>query len=294
MHAVKIAPRRVVVAVAAIATLTLTLPSMAHAKRSVFGGSTNAHESIVLTADARMSRLTSAVIAWEADCDDGRGFRTPSALTAVAPTPGFVPSARELAMSRNGKGRFAGTQLVMFDLGDLAADVTVRLAGSFRAAKASGTLSAEVTIFEKASGATAGACRTGTVRWAATRARGRIYGGKTSQDEPVVVRVDAAHKRVSDVLTGWATTSCTPEDHFFTSGERYVNFPLTGGRFGHTWGAAYSRDDGGKMSFAYALSGQVGSRSAHGSLRVTITGTDPAGATDVTCDTGPLTWTAVS
>jgi hypothetical protein len=197
-------------------------------------------------------------------------------------------------MSRNRKGRFAGTQWVGYDLGDFAADVTVRLAGRFRAAKASGTLSAEVSIFDKATGATAATCRTGTVRWATTHAPARIYGGKTSQDEPVVVRVDAGHQSVSDMLTGWDTTSCTPEDHYFTIGERYAGFPLTGGQFGHTWGEAYDRDGGGTMHFAYALAGRVNSRSAHGSLRVTITGVDPAGATDLNCDTGRVTWTAVS
>lgn len=294
MHVVSIRPGRVAIAAAAMAALTLALPSMAHAKRAVFGGSTKARESIVLTADARMKRLKSAVIAWEAACDDGRRFRTATSLTAVAPTPGFDASGRELLMSRNGRGRFAGAQFVGYDLGDLEAAVTVHLAGRFRAAEASGTLSAEVTIYDKASGATAGACKSETVGWEAARGPGRIYGGKTSQDEPVVVRVDAGRKRVSDVLTGWATTSCTPEDHFFTIGERYAGFRLAGGQFGHSWGEAYNRDGGGTMHFAYALAGRVGSRSAHGSLRVTITGVDAAGATDVTCDTGRLTWTAVS
>lgn len=292
MHVSVIAPARVAIVASAMAALTLTLPSMAHAKRAVFGGSTNARESIVLIADASMKRLKSAVIAWEADCDDGRKFRTATSLTSVAPTPGFDASGRELLMSRNAKGRFAGTQFVGYDLGDFDAAVTVRLAGRIRSAKATGTLSAEVELYDKASGATAGGCRTDTVDWEAARAPGRIYGGKTSQDEPVVVRVDAKHRRVSDVLTGWATTSCTPEDDFFTFGERFAGFQLAGGKFGHTWGEVYNRDGGGKMHFAYALEGRVGPRSAHGSLHVTITGVDSAGATDVTCDTGRLTWTA--
>ena len=260
----------------------------------MFGGSTKAREPIVLTTDARMTRLKSAVIAWDAECDDGKGFRTAAQLTAVVATPGFDPDGRELVTSRNGKRRFAGTQATGFDLGDQVALVTVRLAGRFRAAKASGTLSAEVSILDQAGGAPAASCRTGTVRWAATRSPGRIYGGKTSQDEPVVVRVDAGHRQVSDVIAGWQTPSCTPQDHFFSLSEDFRGFPLAGGDFGHDWGERYSREDGGSLRFVYALAGRVTPRSARGSLRVTVTGTDAAGATDLTCDTGTVTWTAVS
>ena len=280
-------------AAATTVALMLAAPSWAHARSAVFGGSTNAGEAIVLTTDARMTRLKSAVIAWDAECDDGRGFRASVQLTAVAASAGFDPGARELATSRNGKRRFAGTQVAGFDLGDQLAVVTVRLAGRFRAAKASGTLSADVSIVDNASRASGG-CRTGTVRWAATRSPGRIYGGKTSQEEPLVLRVDAGHKNVSDVITGWDTPSCTSPDHYFTLGETFRSFPLSGGHFGHDWGERYSREDGGTMDFVYALEGDVTRRSAHGSLHVTVTGTDAAGATDLTCDTDSVTWTAVS
>jgi hypothetical protein len=284
----------VAAAVAATAALALTAPSPAHARNAVFGGSTDAREPIVLTTDARKTKLKSAVIAWVAKCDGGKGFRAAVQLTPVVTTAGFPPGERDLQMSRNGKRRFAGTQHAGYDLGgDQMASVTVRLAGGFRAAKASGTLSAEVSIFDAASQARTEGCRTGTVRWSATRSPGKIYGGKTSQEEPLVVRVDAGHNMVSDVMTGWQTPDCTPADNFFTLSEDFRSFPLTAGRFAHDWGEQYLRDDGGTVRFAYALAGEVAARSAHGSLQVTVTGTDAAGATDLTCDTGPVTWTAV-
>jgi hypothetical protein len=289
-----ISPGRAAAAVAATTALMLSAPSWAHARSAVFGGSTNAHEAIVLTTDARITRLKSAVIAWDAKCDRGMGFRTAVQLTPAVRSAGFAPDADDLLMTRNGKGRFAGIQRAGFDLGDEVAVVTVQLAGRFRAAKASGTLSAEVSIFDRASQARTEGCRTGTVKWAATRAPGKIYGGKTSQEEPLVVRVNAGHNTVSDVITGWRTPDCTPQDSFFTLGEDFRSFPIAGGRFGHDWGEEYSREDGGTVRFAYALAGTVAAGSAHGSLQVTVTWTDATGATDLTCDTGTVTWTAVS
>jgi len=40
-------------------------------------------------------------------------------------------------------------------------------------------------------------CATGRIKWTASRSPGRIYGGTTSQDRPVVVRLDHAAQTLS-------------------------------------------------------------------------------------------------
>ena len=61
--------------------------------------------------------------------------------------------------------------------------MSARYAGKLSAKRASGTLDATITVVD-ASGTTVTTCRTGSVRWSATRAPGRVYAGSTAQDHP--------------------------------------------------------------------------------------------------------------
>src|SRR6266536_1020902 len=101
-------PSTTTLLVVGAAAVILAAPPPARAAEAVFGGSTSAGEPIVLKSDAKASALTTAVIGWEAKCDDGSYFPGATALTATEPTPGFSPGYRDLLMSRNAKGRFAG------------------------------------------------------------------------------------------------------------------------------------------------------------------------------------------
>ena len=102
----------------AIAAIAVTTPAPALAGSAVYGGTTSAGAAIVINADKKAKKLRSAVVSWRASCDDGKRFPVAAQLKAVAGEAGFRPGFRELATSRNGKGRFAGTQLGGFDLGD--------------------------------------------------------------------------------------------------------------------------------------------------------------------------------
>src|ERR687886_3068659 len=79
----------------------------ARAADAVYGGSTGGYEPIVIKADKAGKKLRSAVIAWRAECGDGDHITDGSSLTPVTSSPGFSPSPSELAMTRNGKRRFA-------------------------------------------------------------------------------------------------------------------------------------------------------------------------------------------
>lgn len=283
---------RVAGAAGVVALALATAPS-AFAAGSVFGGATKGDEPIVLTGDRSVKKLKSAVISVEAKCDDGTYYPFSGRVTATKAQPGFDPDLGDLSVSKNAKGKFAGVVAAAYDLGDAYALITTNLDGKLKAKRASGSISTDVLIFDKQSNTQTVSCHTGSTRWAATRAPGRVYGGSSSQDEPVVVRLDARRKKVSDVLAAWETSSCTPEG-FLRFGERFTNFPLHAGSFGDTFDQSYDRPDGGKRSYAYEVAGKVGRRSAAGTLHVAVTGTDAAGATTLSCDSGGVTWKAAT
>jgi hypothetical protein len=272
-------------AASAFVVLLVAAPS-ALAAGSVYGGSTNAPEPIVLVGDRAAKKLQSAVIAVEAECADGRSFPVAIRLKAVK---GDQLDARDLAVTRNAKGRFAGKHEITYDVGDALGVATTTLSGKLKAKRASGKLRLDVSIVDRQTNNETQSCHSGTVKWSATRSPGRVYGGSSSQEEPVVVRLDAKRKRVSEILAGWESSSCTP-DGFMRFGERFTNFPLHAGGFSDAFEQTFPRDTGGQMKFAYSVTGKVTRKSVKGTLHVGATGTDAAGATTVTCDSGNVTW----
>jgi hypothetical protein len=286
--------RRTGWAAAALAlAATLGIAPATLAADRVYGGSTTGFEPIVINADKAGKKLRSAVVAWRADCGDGSGYlANGSTLTPTKGAPGFSPGPRDIRMTRNGKRRFAGRQEIAFDLGEAMAAVVVTLDGKLGAKAASGTLSAKVGIFEPATGNQITTCSTGRTTWKATRAPGRVFGGKTSQDQPVVARVDAKRKRVTDLLVSWEPSSCQP-DGAYHFGERLSNFPLkSSGSFTDTWDVSEPMSDGGSARTDYTLSGRVSRLSASGTLRFGVTWLDAAGATQRSCDSGGVSWKA--
>jgi hypothetical protein len=281
-------------AVVLAAAVSLIAASPAFSATGVFGGSTSAGEAIVLTTDAKAKKLRSVVIAWEAPCQDGRIFPMAIKLTPVADEPGFSSGPEDLVVSRNAKGRFAGTQFAAMALSAQTAAISVELSGKLRGGRASGRLAATVSILDDATGTEVGTCETGSLRWSASRSAGRIYGGQTSQGEPVVVRLDRKRKKVNDLLAGWETSSCEPPDRYFRVGDRFINFAVRARRFGGTFDSSYPTDDGGRIVLGFDVAGTLSSRTMRGTLRVTVTGTDAAGATNLTCDSGAIDWRAAT
>jgi hypothetical protein len=286
---------RRIVASALAAALSLVVVPPAFSASRVFGGSTSDDEAIVLTTDAKAKKLRSAVIAWRAPCTDERFFPMAVELTPVANEPGFTPGPEDLLVSKNAKGRFAGQELAIWDLGGTqTAVINVELSGKLRATRASGRLKATVSILDSATAAEVATCDTGSLKWSASRAAGRIYGGKTTQDEPVVVRLDRKRRKVADILVGWQTSTCQPPDFYMAIGDRFTNLSIRSNRFGEAFESSYPMDGGGQMAFAYDVAGTVSRRSIRGTLRVTLKRADAAGTTDLTCDSGAIAWRAAT
>lgn len=264
----------------------------AWAAGAVYGGSTKAGEPIVVKANRAAAKLRSLVIAWDARCDSGTSLSSSDVLSVDGVTPGI--SSGGLHISRNRRGRFAGTQTTSGAVGtDRTALAVVSLRGKLRPTRASGTIATVVKIVDQ-TGNQVDSCRTGTLAWRAARAAGHVYAGSTSQREPFVVKLNRKRRKATDVLVGWHTATCTP-DSFISLGEHFGNFPLNvRGAFGDSFSQSYPMDGGGKIDFAYQLSGSIGKRTGHGSFRVNATATDSAGATTLTCDSAPISWKVVT
>jgi hypothetical protein len=281
--------------VGGVAAAMLAAAPPAGAADSVYGGTTSAGEAIVLKADASGKTLESAVIGWRAKCSDDSAIWGYTELTATEAEPGFTPGYRDLLMSRNAKGRFAGTQIGGGGTAATLMTLSVDVAGRLALARATGTLHAIVKATDVASDTTAFTCDTGLLRFSASRSPGVIFGGRTSQEEPVVVRVDTKRHAISDLIATWHTSTCTPEAAFrFPDGFKGLRLKRTGS-FASTFAPSFALSDGsGSRQFAYNLSGRVAKTKVTGNLRVTFNDTDPAGAQTLACDSGGITFKATT
>jgi hypothetical protein len=278
----------------AIFAFAAAAPAPALAGSAVYGGSTSAGAAIVIKADKKAAKLRSAVVSWKASCDNGKRFPVSVSLKAITAAPGFTPGFEELATSRNGKGRFAGIQAGSFNLGDSSGLLAASYSGKLTKTRATGTLEATITVVENATGTTLATCRTGAVRYAASRSPGRVFGGSTSQDHPVVVRLDAKRRKVADLLFGWESSTCKPDDVYVNSDEQFGDFRLGGGNFGDTFDLGYTPDEGGQGKVAFDITGRVARTRANGRVRVNLTETDASGAVTTACDSGIVPWEAIS
>jgi hypothetical protein len=274
---------------AAATALAATAPP---ASGSVYGGSTGGSEPIAVTANKAMKKLTSVVVGRSAECDNGMRFYDDRELTAATVQPGFNPGPDDLLMSRNAKGRFKGTETGSASSADSVAAIVFQIEGKLSPHRVSGTLSGTAKIMDKATGNAVGSCQTGTLRWAASRAPGKVFAGATSQGEPVVARVDPARHKVSDLMLTWESKSCTPPG-FVRVPDDVGNFRISrSGAFGAPFDEEFALDGGGKRTFAYDVAGHVTKTAARGTYRVTMNEADAAGTQTSSCDTGAIGWKA--
>ncbi len=287
-----------------VAAMRLTLPSLAAAvgataaalaaagpaqgADAIYGGAAKGGAPIVVKADATLQTLQSIVLSWAAPCSDGRYYGTGGELTPAEPVAGFSPGPRELLVERNAKGKFSGTQLYASDLGTAVAAIQVQVSGKLTPKRSSGTLSAIAKIADKATSAEVTSCQTGTLKWDAARNPGIVYGGATSQGEPIVLRLAADRTRVSDVITTWEAPC--GEAGSWRAPDHFVNFPVKRtGRFGNPFADDATVADGTKRHWDYSIAGVLKKNNAKGTLQVKVTETDAAG-TAPNCDSGKVTW----
>lgn len=290
---------RPIVSVLPLLAVALAAAAPASAATTTYGGSTKLGDAIVLTADAKGRSISRAVIAFRAPCDSGQRYAF-HAVVPVTRAPGGHAPARasggafplnRIVTSRNGGGRVTGVYVAATRTDAGSAILRMDFSARLTRTGARGTISVLITEWDKP-GALPGIgppgakvvdrCRTGSVAWTAAHRPGRVYGGSTSQGEPLVLILNARRTAVSSAGVGWHA-SCTPSG-FVDFPDALRNFPLRRGRFGDTftW-----RPSG--ATIAYAFSGRVARRSASGRLDVRVRSDDGR-----TCRTGRLTWSAAS
>jgi hypothetical protein len=125
-------------------------------------------------------------------------------------------------------------------------------------------------------------------------ATGVVYGGRTSQDWPVVIELTRNRRRVAQAVIGLRMT-CT-SGGTVSLPDRYVNMDITRKRrFRASFGPDTVRNsDGTTSDFEGSISGTLNrARSkVSGRWHFRITDYDTAGAVTDTCDSGTIRWTA--
>lgn len=275
----------VLLSVAATAALAI---APAAASAAVYGGSTSRGAPIAITL-AKSGKLKKIAIDWIAPCRSDQSFPFGGVLESVAKRPSVIRPGANPLIGAIKKGRLNATALGSATLSDdLSAMIVQTVRGKLKRTVASGTWSAQVTVVD-AAGNPVDTCETGTIRWSASRGP-TVYGGSTTQGEPVVVRTTKSRARIADFSFGWGA-SCSAGGYawFF---EDFGNFPLTdAGAFGDQWTNDYPYSDGsGKNSYAYTIKGTLQKGRGSGTLSVVRTATDSTGATTSTCNTNTVRW----
>jgi hypothetical protein len=158
--------------------------------------------------------------------------------------------------------------------------------GTVKGGSASGTVRATLKFLD---GST---CTTGTQRWLVTHKTGRVFGGVTNQSQPVAVELNSSGSRISHLHVGWIAPCSGGGD--WIQPDFLTNFNLVGGKISEAFTQEYPRSAGDVLTYAYQFSSAIGRTAATGSLGVTITATDAAGAVEYTCTAPTVTWKARS
>jgi hypothetical protein len=284
----------------ALTALALVPLSSATAKTAspglIYGGVTSTDAPFVLKLERGAKTIDHVNLLVNGKCANGQTISFDATLTFEV----NIPAALQLGdhafkgggrLSKTGAFRASGRGAENF--GTVIAGMNEKIAGKIsRAGAASGTYSATMTIIDKQTGATQTTCSTGTIRWTARSAPGRIFAGTTSDRQPVVVELDKAGKSVHALRFSWSA-NCMP-----TGGvqfpENLTGFRIANHAFGDSFQQSYDLNGGGKATFDYVVKGRVAKTKASGSFSVKDTITDATGAITTTCDGGSVTWSVKS
>lgn len=294
--------------VAALALLMIALsgaaPGAAAAQPSdlgpagtIFGGVTSQGNPVALIRSR--DQLTAVRLLMHVDmrCANGSRAVFSGPMPFKTGVPGVVNEGENVLIgnriSPTGRLRVEGLGSADYgpDTGALTDELNARLSGS----RLRGTLRIRATVINRATGTRTTTCTSGFVRLAARVAPGRIFAGLTSHRHPVVVRLSADRRTVSDFFITWGA-NCQPTSGGFLLGHRLVNFPIAaGGRFGDDFETdPQTTPAGNRQAFRFSLRGRVGRKRATGTLAATLTESDPSGTTTATCVRRAHRWSADS
>jgi hypothetical protein len=255
----------------------------------VYGGGTNVMAEAPVAFEWRIGgddsiepfgRITLMAIASCPDPIDGFSL---SLDAAIVPTTS-IPSGNVLFGTRKSGGRFTAEGSRSITVTSATGLVTERVNGRIQGQRVSGTYRAKVQLTD-AAGAPVGTCSTDAIPWSARSSPRRIFAGRTSEDQPVVVTLDLLHHRVEQLLLG---TRLNCDQIGMLDGVSVFSGSLrNGGRF--TDSDRYEiGPDHGRDKVTATIQGIRG----HGTFRDRRRISTPDGDRD--CDTGRVTWSVRS
>lgn len=254
------------------------------ARGVTYGGSTSGDDPVVIVLSRHGTQVKRTHTQFAADCNSGNVL------------PFFVEASASLAISES--GRFAGVRSSEeYFADDTTARETVTLKGKVKGKKMSGSLRLHADIVD-ATGAAVDACDQ-TATFTAMSARGKVFGGHTSQHGPVVVEIAANATAVHHFHIGWES-SCTPSwadeptGSFLVTGDTLRNFPITRDRFGDDFAQNSTQPNGARETLNYSLRGKIKRGRVTGTFGVKSAVADATGTTLATCDTGNVSYAASS
>lgn len=236
-------------------------------------------DTLVVRTDSAGTTPHAFVIAFRATCDDGFGYAYHRTVRvgAASETPDDV-----IVASDTGPGGFSATYTGSSATETLTFAETGTITGTFARGHADGTLDVVLRGTDTETGELVTTCRTHARHWRAVRGP-RVFGGTTSQGEPVTMILRKGGRAVREFDFGWHS-SCDTGD-FVDVPDYITNFPI----IRHRFGASFPYVDDVGNSATYAFAGRLSGRRASGTVTVDIETVWGA-----RCDTGRLHWSARS
>jgi hypothetical protein len=242
-----------------------------------YGGMTSAHVPLVITLSADGKHVVKMADMWTAPCTAGGTMTIGGAI------------ATKLDVDSHGRFAAEGSKGVTVG-GDRTWFLEQHATGTVNGHAMSGTWTVDLRRYDT-TGALADSCAT-SFTYRARAAAGRIYGGVTSQDLPVVVTVAPGRTKVRRIDFGWSSTCRS--DTFIQFPDTVSNFRLVGGRFRGVFGASDKGSQGEELRLAYAVRGSVTRARVSGRMSVRFTVHDATGNLTDSCASGAFSYTASS
>jgi hypothetical protein len=281
---------------AGLGAATAPAGAAAPARGTVFGGSSTGDVPFALELSKDRRKVERALVHVSPECQDGESLTWSGEIRFAPEAPDEVAGTDSVlapdTLSRTGAISAKGAGVAGY--GDRVGAITQTLRGKVTGNRAKGTLQIKITLIEPRSGTQVTTCDTGVVRWTAKAAPGQIFAGLTSAARPVVLELSADRLRVAHLRVSWSA-ACAG-DGGWNLGDHLGGFPVsTRNRFADAFTAGpFPGADGGKATFDYAVTGQIGRTTASGTYAVTVQMTDAAGAPTDTCKLHRMRWKAAS
>ncbi len=194
-----------------------------------YGGSTDQENPLAFALAPNRKAIAVAHVFVDGICDDGDALRYSDTLTFES---GIGEYAREGEHALGGgrvsrSGRFSSRGTWSTEVARITETFDGRIT---RRGGASGTFRTFVQ-FVDAGGAVTATCDSGRIRWKARSARGRVYAGVSSSNQPVVVEVKRRGRSLQHLRFGWTAPCTPPESGRWLVSEDVTGIPLRGGAF---------------------------------------------------------------